>query len=289
MASSFDPYDDARIVWTLNRDEEVADGRPPRGAKGADTGVVQTLEAAFIAPRDPEFWTDLSTGTVVVPAYGEVVALLVPAAAGAGADRVPGAGRRHAPARSVRSRARRDGVSARLLGRDREQPAVLRVHGARGVGERSRACTRRRPRSARRARRRGSPARREVSGPPRPARVHGLFARRLPRLLHGRSGCGPGEPPRALRPLRAARSARAARARPRAARRVLQRAPQLPAGAARGAGAAHPAQGVLRGEGGGRAGRRSVVVQPARRHESRRRHVRVGAQASRSRASKPVI
>ncbi len=71
VASSFDPYDDARIVWTLNRDEEVSDGRAPKGTKGDDTGVVQTLEAAFIAPRDPEFWTDLSTGTVVVPATGK--------------------------------------------------------------------------------------------------------------------------------------------------------------------------------------------------------------------------
>ena len=34
VASSFDPYDDARIVWTLNRDEEIADGRPPQGSQG---------------------------------------------------------------------------------------------------------------------------------------------------------------------------------------------------------------------------------------------------------------
>jgi len=71
VASSFDPYDDARIVWTLNRDEEVSDGRAPKGTKGDDTGAVQTLEVAFLAPRDPDFWTDLSTGEVVVPATGK--------------------------------------------------------------------------------------------------------------------------------------------------------------------------------------------------------------------------
>ena len=70
VASSFDPYDDARIVWTLNRDEEVSDGRPPRAAKRDDTGAVQTLELAFLAPRDPDFWRRLQTGSVAIPATG---------------------------------------------------------------------------------------------------------------------------------------------------------------------------------------------------------------------------
>ena len=71
VASSFDPYDDARIVWTLNRDEEVSDGRPPKKVRGADTGAVQTLEAAFLAPHDPGFWTDLDTGKALVPGSGK--------------------------------------------------------------------------------------------------------------------------------------------------------------------------------------------------------------------------
>jgi ABC-type transporter lipoprotein component MlaA len=70
VASSFDPYDDARIVWTLNRDEEIADGVPPPTARSDDTGAVQTLELAFLAPRDPEFWRRLHTGSVEIPTTG---------------------------------------------------------------------------------------------------------------------------------------------------------------------------------------------------------------------------
>ncbi|HEY8155641.1 MAG TPA: VacJ family lipoprotein [Myxococcota bacterium] len=70
VASSFDPYDDARIVWTLNRDEEISDGRLPVVSRSDDTGAVQTLELAFLAPRDPEFWTQLRTGRAVIPATG---------------------------------------------------------------------------------------------------------------------------------------------------------------------------------------------------------------------------
>jgi len=70
VASSFDPYDDARIVWTLNRDEEVANGRPPSTLKRDDTGAVQTLALAFLAPRDPEFWRRLHTGSALIPATG---------------------------------------------------------------------------------------------------------------------------------------------------------------------------------------------------------------------------
>ncbi len=70
VASSFDPYDDARILWSLNRDEEVSDGLPPKKIRGDDTGAVQTLELAFLAPRDPDFWKSLDTGKVIVPTSG---------------------------------------------------------------------------------------------------------------------------------------------------------------------------------------------------------------------------
>jgi ABC-type transporter lipoprotein component MlaA len=70
VASSFDPYDDARIVWTLNRDEQVSDGRAPATIAGDDTGAVQTLELAFLAPRDAEFWRRLHTGSARIPATG---------------------------------------------------------------------------------------------------------------------------------------------------------------------------------------------------------------------------
>jgi hypothetical protein len=70
VASSFDPYDDARIVWTLNREQEVSDRRPPASLKRDQTGAVQTLELAFLAPRDAEFWRRLHTGSVLIPATG---------------------------------------------------------------------------------------------------------------------------------------------------------------------------------------------------------------------------
>lgn len=61
VASRFDPYDDAHLLWTIHRDEEIADAPPPPRLAGDDTAAVQTLEAAFLAPRDPQFWSRLRT------------------------------------------------------------------------------------------------------------------------------------------------------------------------------------------------------------------------------------
>jgi ABC-type transporter lipoprotein component MlaA len=70
VESTFDPYDDARIVWTLNRDEEVSDGRPPAAVRSDDTGAVQTLELAFLAPRDSGFRKSLCAGSALIPGTG---------------------------------------------------------------------------------------------------------------------------------------------------------------------------------------------------------------------------
>jgi phospholipid-binding lipoprotein MlaA len=70
VASTFDAYDDARLLWTLNRDEEIRDAPPPPHPDGADTGAVQSLQAAFIAPRDPEFGRSLRTRRVRIPHTG---------------------------------------------------------------------------------------------------------------------------------------------------------------------------------------------------------------------------
>ena len=70
VASTFDPYDDARLLWTLNRDEEIRDAPPPPHPEGADTSAVQSLQAAFIAPRDPEFGRSLRTRRVLIPNTG---------------------------------------------------------------------------------------------------------------------------------------------------------------------------------------------------------------------------
>ena len=51
--SSFDLYDDAQLLWSVTRDEEI-EGAPIE-RKGDDTGAVQTLQAAFLGPRDPGF------------------------------------------------------------------------------------------------------------------------------------------------------------------------------------------------------------------------------------------
>jgi phospholipid-binding lipoprotein MlaA len=71
VASSFDPYDDARIVWTLNREEEIADASAPPAQRSDDTGPVQTLELAFLAPSDPDFVQHLDTDRVLIPSTGE--------------------------------------------------------------------------------------------------------------------------------------------------------------------------------------------------------------------------
>jgi ABC-type transporter lipoprotein component MlaA len=66
-ASSFDPYDDARLVYTLSREAWI--DPPPPGA-GDDSAATQTLEAAFLAPRDPGFASHLRTRRVTVPTTG---------------------------------------------------------------------------------------------------------------------------------------------------------------------------------------------------------------------------
>jgi ABC-type transporter lipoprotein component MlaA len=70
VASTFDPYDDARLLWTLNRDEEIRDAPPPPHPEGADTSAVQSLEVAFMAPRDPEFGRTLRTRRLLIPSTG---------------------------------------------------------------------------------------------------------------------------------------------------------------------------------------------------------------------------
>jgi len=69
--SSFDAYDDARLVWTLNRNAQVTNYRPELPKQGDDTGAVQTLQSAFLAPNDPDFWTDLATGQVEIAETGK--------------------------------------------------------------------------------------------------------------------------------------------------------------------------------------------------------------------------
>jgi hypothetical protein len=73
VASLFDAYDDSRFLWTLTRNEEISNWLPPADVEGDDTGAVQTLEAAFLSPRDPEFWTQLRTGRAVIPDTGRRV------------------------------------------------------------------------------------------------------------------------------------------------------------------------------------------------------------------------
>ena len=70
-ASSADAYDDARLLWSLAREARL-EPVPPQGP-GDDTGAVQSLEAAFLGPRDPGFADCLATGQVAIPATGRAL------------------------------------------------------------------------------------------------------------------------------------------------------------------------------------------------------------------------
>jgi ABC-type transporter lipoprotein component MlaA len=70
-SSSFDSYDDARLVWNFVREERIE--RSDIRAKGDNTGAVQTLQAAFLGPRDPEFSSHLYQGTVAMPTTGRML------------------------------------------------------------------------------------------------------------------------------------------------------------------------------------------------------------------------
>lgn len=66
-ASSFDLYDDARLLWSVARAARL--DPPAMRARGDDTGAVQTLQAALFGPRDPAFARRLSTGTIQMPGH----------------------------------------------------------------------------------------------------------------------------------------------------------------------------------------------------------------------------
>jgi ABC-type transporter lipoprotein component MlaA len=61
VRSTYDPYHLGRLLWTLDREKQVARYRP----KPADTAAVQTLEIAFLSVHDPEFPSELCQGTVI--------------------------------------------------------------------------------------------------------------------------------------------------------------------------------------------------------------------------------
>lgn len=70
-ASSADAYDDARLLWTVVRDSKIEE--PPVTGPRDDTGATQTLEAAFLGPRDPGFAARLDTREIVMPATGRAL------------------------------------------------------------------------------------------------------------------------------------------------------------------------------------------------------------------------
>lgn len=70
VKNTFDAYDDAHVVWTLNRDEQILEPPPPP-MEGDDTSAVQTLQSAFMSPQDASFWRRLSTGRVGIASTGK--------------------------------------------------------------------------------------------------------------------------------------------------------------------------------------------------------------------------
>lgn len=70
VTSSFDPYDDAQLLWTVAREDAIHDDAPV-DLVGENTGAVQTLEAVFFGPDDPGFAGRLDTREVYVRATGK--------------------------------------------------------------------------------------------------------------------------------------------------------------------------------------------------------------------------
>lgn len=67
VTTAFDPYDDAQLIWGVLRDEQIVGVEI---GPGQDTAAVQTLQAAFLAPRDPDFPNAMRTGRVRMPTTG---------------------------------------------------------------------------------------------------------------------------------------------------------------------------------------------------------------------------
>jgi len=70
-ASAADAYDDARLLWTIAREARIEP--PVLDGRGDDTAATQTLDAAFLGPRDPGFRSRLDTRTVVMPGTGRAL------------------------------------------------------------------------------------------------------------------------------------------------------------------------------------------------------------------------
>lgn len=70
-ASSFDVYDDARLLATFAREVQIEE--PSWDAPSEDTGAVQTLGATLLVPQDEDFANQLSTGFVSVPGNGRAL------------------------------------------------------------------------------------------------------------------------------------------------------------------------------------------------------------------------
>src|SRR5262249_32392786 len=64
-----DSYDDARLLWSLAREARIERTTHAVG-QGESTGATQSLEAAFLGPRDPAFARCLTTGWVTMPTTG---------------------------------------------------------------------------------------------------------------------------------------------------------------------------------------------------------------------------
>ena len=70
VESTFDPYDDVQLIWRVMREEQIVGVEL---GTGQDTAAVQTLQAAFLAPRDPRFVETLSEQSVKIPTTGRML------------------------------------------------------------------------------------------------------------------------------------------------------------------------------------------------------------------------
>lgn len=63
-STAFDSYEDARLLWSLARETRIEPY--DLNAPGESTGATQTLEVAFLGPRDPGFGSRLRTREVTL-------------------------------------------------------------------------------------------------------------------------------------------------------------------------------------------------------------------------------
>ena len=126
--AEMDPYSEIQYAWTFVRENRVANFQ----VKGKqDEASLETLDSVFFTYHDPEFPGRGTTRSVLIPATGTEIEVHLLAAAGKSAGGLYRSRPGLPSARRILPGAGRAGLQQRFLGRVRQQPFQLRVHGTR--------------------------------------------------------------------------------------------------------------------------------------------------------------